>query len=202
MLIGCYVNGASHFSSNGVVDGNGVPIGACTTQYTSGFDDIVDTTNAHRLRTDFFLIGDDRLKDGRHRHERLRHAHKCSSRGTGLHVLKRASLSAQPSISVTKSRMEWLRTNAINLGIRFLCTRRRFHIGWRTRTLRRTCWGLRIERELRARARTCDGGDVRAFREQPGGLGGGEDTDTAEENSARRPIAPVNWRWPTRQWTL
>ena len=38
--------------------------------------------------------------------------------GHGLHVLKRASLSAQSRISGTKSRLEWLRTNALNLAIR------------------------------------------------------------------------------------
>jgi hypothetical protein len=38
--------------------------------------------------------------------------------GHGLHVLKRASLSAGSKISGTKSRVEWLRTNALNLGIR------------------------------------------------------------------------------------
>jgi hypothetical protein len=58
-LVGCYVNGASHFSSSWVVDGNGSPIGGCTTQNSSGFDYIVDTTNADRLRTDLFPIGDD-----------------------------------------------------------------------------------------------------------------------------------------------
>ena len=39
--------------------------------------------------------------------------------GHGLHVLKRASLSAQSTLSGTKTRMEWLRTNALNLTIRF-----------------------------------------------------------------------------------
>lgn len=39
--------------------------------------------------------------------------------GHGLHVLKRASLSAKSRLSGTKSRCEWLRTNAINLAIRF-----------------------------------------------------------------------------------
>jgi hypothetical protein len=38
--------------------------------------------------------------------------------GHGLHVLKRASLSAASKISGTKTRVEWLRTNALNLGIR------------------------------------------------------------------------------------
>ena len=38
--------------------------------------------------------------------------------GHGLHVLKRASLSAGSKISGTKTRVEWLRTNALNLTIR------------------------------------------------------------------------------------
>ncbi len=58
-LFGCYVNGASQFSSSWVVDGNGIPIGGCTTQNSNGFDYIVDTTKADRLRTDLFPIGDD-----------------------------------------------------------------------------------------------------------------------------------------------
>jgi len=40
--------------------------------------------------------------------------------GHGLHVLKRASLSANSHLSGTKTRLEWLRTNALNLAIRFL----------------------------------------------------------------------------------
>jgi hypothetical protein len=39
--------------------------------------------------------------------------------GHGLHVLKRASLSAQSVLSGTKTRTEWVRTNALNLTIRF-----------------------------------------------------------------------------------
>jgi hypothetical protein len=39
--------------------------------------------------------------------------------GHGLHVLKRASLSAQSPLSGTKTRIEWLKTNALNLAIRF-----------------------------------------------------------------------------------
>ena len=38
--------------------------------------------------------------------------------GHGLHVLKRASLSAKSRLSGTKTRREWLRTNALALGIR------------------------------------------------------------------------------------
>ncbi len=38
--------------------------------------------------------------------------------GHGLHVLKRASLSAGSRLSGTKSRVEWLRANALTLSIR------------------------------------------------------------------------------------
>ncbi|MGA8142921.1 MAG: hypothetical protein WB987_03405 [Candidatus Acidiferrales bacterium] len=38
--------------------------------------------------------------------------------GHGLHVLKRATLSAESRLSGTKTRVEWLRTNALNLAIR------------------------------------------------------------------------------------
>lgn len=38
--------------------------------------------------------------------------------GHGLHVMKRASLSAGSSLSGTKTRAEWLRTNALALAIR------------------------------------------------------------------------------------
>jgi len=38
--------------------------------------------------------------------------------GHGLHVMKRASLSADSSLSGTKTRVEWLRTNALALVIR------------------------------------------------------------------------------------
>jgi hypothetical protein len=39
--------------------------------------------------------------------------------GHGLHVLKRASLSAESKLSGTRNRIEWLRTNALALVIRF-----------------------------------------------------------------------------------
>ena len=38
--------------------------------------------------------------------------------GHGLHVLKRASLSAKSRLSGLKTRLEWLRTNALTLAIR------------------------------------------------------------------------------------
>jgi len=38
--------------------------------------------------------------------------------GHGLHVMKRAGLSSASRISGTKSRRDWLRTNALNLAIR------------------------------------------------------------------------------------
>jgi hypothetical protein len=39
--------------------------------------------------------------------------------GHGLHVLKRASLSAESKISGVKNRLDWLETNALALAIRF-----------------------------------------------------------------------------------
>jgi hypothetical protein len=39
--------------------------------------------------------------------------------GHGLHVLKRASLSAESKISGIRNRFDWLRTNALALVIRF-----------------------------------------------------------------------------------
>ena len=38
--------------------------------------------------------------------------------GHGLHVMKRASLSAGSTLSGTKTRIEWMRTNALGLVIR------------------------------------------------------------------------------------
>src|SRR3984957_11965837 len=38
--------------------------------------------------------------------------------GHGLHVIKRASLSAQSHLSGTRTRIEWMRTNALGLLIR------------------------------------------------------------------------------------
>jgi hypothetical protein len=38
--------------------------------------------------------------------------------GQGLHVLKRSSLSAKSGLSGTKTRMEWLKTNVMNLMVR------------------------------------------------------------------------------------
>jgi hypothetical protein len=38
--------------------------------------------------------------------------------GHGLHVLKRASLSVSSKISGTRTRSQWVRTNALNLAIR------------------------------------------------------------------------------------
>lgn len=39
--------------------------------------------------------------------------------GHGLHLLKRASLSAKSKLSGTRSCLDWLRTNALNVSIRF-----------------------------------------------------------------------------------
>jgi hypothetical protein len=38
--------------------------------------------------------------------------------GHGLHVMKRAGLSADSALSATKTRIEWIRTNALTLMIR------------------------------------------------------------------------------------
>ncbi len=57
-LTGCHVLGASHLMSSWVVDGSGNPTGNCSTQNSSGFDYVVDTTNPDRLRSDVFTIGD------------------------------------------------------------------------------------------------------------------------------------------------
>jgi hypothetical protein len=40
--------------------------------------------------------------------------------GHTLHVLKRASLSKQSALSGTRTRLDWLRANAVNLAIRLL----------------------------------------------------------------------------------
>jgi hypothetical protein len=56
--------------------------------------------------------------------------------GHGVHVLKRASLSAESRISGTKSHMDWLRTNALNLAIRSFMNAAGFSTGLRLRVRR------------------------------------------------------------------
>src|ERR1700679_2914153 len=83
--------------------------------------------------------------------------------GHGLHVIKRASLSAGSSLSGTKTRVEWLRTNALTLAIRLFVNAAAFSywlahpaaathaitaVGiaanfWSRGTLRRRCSGCR-----------------------------------------------------------
>ena len=59
--------------------------------------------------------------------------------GHGLRaLLERASLSAQSSLSGTKTRMEWLRTYALNLTIRFFVNAAAFSYWMHLRTQRRT----------------------------------------------------------------
>jgi hypothetical protein len=58
--------------------------------------------------------------------------------GHGLHVLlERASLSAQSSLSGKKTCMEWLRSNALNLTIRFFVNAAAFSYWMHLRTQRR-----------------------------------------------------------------
>ena len=49
--------------------------------------------------------------------------------GHGLHVMKRAGLSSASRISGTKSRRDWLRTNALNLAIRLFVNAAAFSYG-------------------------------------------------------------------------
>jgi hypothetical protein len=49
--------------------------------------------------------------------------------GHGLHVLKRASLAAESKLSGIKTRREWMRTNALNLAIRFFVNAAAFSYG-------------------------------------------------------------------------
>jgi Pectate lyase superfamily protein len=58
ILTGCHVIGANMTASTWVVDSNGNPVGGCSTENTSGFDYVVDTTNPDRLRSDLYAIGD------------------------------------------------------------------------------------------------------------------------------------------------
>jgi Pectate lyase superfamily protein len=53
--------------------------------------------------------------------------------GHGLHVMKRASPSAGSSLSGMKTRVEWLRTNALTLVIRLFVNAAAFLTGWHIR---------------------------------------------------------------------
>ena len=57
-LSNCHVFGGSGQSVNWVVDGNGQPIGGCSTQNSNGFDYVVSTGNSDRLRSDLFPLAD------------------------------------------------------------------------------------------------------------------------------------------------
>ena len=57
-LTGCHVVGANQFASTWVVDSNGMPVGGCSTQNSSGFDYVVNTSSNDRLRSDIYPIAD------------------------------------------------------------------------------------------------------------------------------------------------
>jgi Pectate lyase superfamily protein len=57
-LTQCQIFGGPQ-ASTWVVDGNGMPVGGCSTQTSNGLDYIVSTGNSDRLRSDLFTIGDD-----------------------------------------------------------------------------------------------------------------------------------------------
>jgi hypothetical protein len=107
--------------------------------------------------------------------------------GHGLHVIKRASLSAESHLSGTKTRIEWMRTNALGLVIRLFVNAAAFsywlaHPAAATHAI--SFNGHRGEFYVGAGARY--GGDVRAVGRQPGGLGGGEGAVSAKRNSGDR----------------
>jgi hypothetical protein len=57
-LEGCHVIGGSGQASSWVVDGNGMPVGGCSSENYNGFDFVVATGNPDRLRSDLFPIAD------------------------------------------------------------------------------------------------------------------------------------------------
>src|SRR5579863_3192762 len=57
-LAGCHVIGASGQASVWVVDGNGVPVGGCSSENYNGFDFVTATGNTDRLRSDLFPVAD------------------------------------------------------------------------------------------------------------------------------------------------
>ena len=65
--------------------------------------------------------------------------------GHGLHVIKRASLSVESHLSGTKTRIEWMRTNALGLVIRLFVNAAAFSY-WlahrRRRRMRSVQWGI------------------------------------------------------------
>jgi len=57
-LEGCHVVGGSGLASSWVVDGNGMPVGGCSSENYNGFDFIVSTGGPDRLRSDLFPVAD------------------------------------------------------------------------------------------------------------------------------------------------
>ena len=55
-LQGCHVIGGSGLASSWVVDGNGMPVGGCSSENANGFDFIVSTSASDRLRSDLFPV--------------------------------------------------------------------------------------------------------------------------------------------------
>ena len=103
--------------------------------------------------------------------------------GHGLHVLKRAGLSVQSRISGTKTRVQWLQTNALNLSIRFFVNAAAFSY-WMAHPNVAThvagAIGVPMDSNARTRPRHCRA--FRPFRRQHGGLGRRESAIPAERN--------------------
>jgi hypothetical protein len=57
-LQGCFIIGGSGQASSWVVDGNGMPVGGCSSENYNGFDFVVSTGNSDRLRSDLFPVAD------------------------------------------------------------------------------------------------------------------------------------------------
>ncbi|MFZ3217714.1 MAG: glycosyl hydrolase family 28-related protein [Candidatus Acidiferrales bacterium] len=57
-LQGCHIIGGNGMSSSWVVDGNGNPVGGCSTENYNGFDYVVNTGIPDRLRSDLFPLAD------------------------------------------------------------------------------------------------------------------------------------------------
>ncbi len=57
-LQGCHIVGGSSQASTWAVDANSMPVGGCSSENYNGFDYVVSTSNADRLRSDLFPIAD------------------------------------------------------------------------------------------------------------------------------------------------
>jgi hypothetical protein len=54
----CFVIGGNGQASSWVVDGNGMPVGGCSSENNNGFDFVVSSGNSDRLRSDLFPVAD------------------------------------------------------------------------------------------------------------------------------------------------